>query len=220
MRRRTQSTRPPASARRHASVLRHGFSSRSRLLDAAIAVIAEFGVEQATIPAICAEAGIGQSTFEKDFVDLTDCMLTVFDELANVTLTRVRVALMGESSWEDGVRSALIALLELAEQRPNLARFMLGEPRVGDLPILTRRERLQCNLAAALDERRPRGSASSAFSATAAIDAAAASVRVLLRARTSQPLRELAPALTAMIVPPQLGAERASELVRREGLDS
>ncbi|HEX4435991.1 MAG TPA: hypothetical protein VH061_04275 [Solirubrobacteraceae bacterium] len=211
-RRRTQSSHPVVPAHHHDIGLRLSFSSRSRLVEAAVDVIAQSGVQRATIPAICAEAGLGERTFEEDFVDLTDCMLTVFDKLAGVTLTRMRAALSGEVCWEDGVRAALIALLELADDSPNLARFMLGAPRIGDLPILRRRERLQRHIAAVLEERRPPlpdGTPSPAFGASAVIAAAAAILHVRLAEQPRQPLRELAPSLTAMIVLPYLGSEGA-----------
>jgi AcrR family transcriptional regulator len=208
--------------------LRPSFPSRSRLVEAAVELIAESGVERATIPAICAEAGLGERTFEEDFVDLTDCMLTVFDKLADITLTRTRAALGGEACWEDGVRAALIALLELADESPNLAGFMLGAPRIGDLPILRRREQLQRQLAAALEEHRPPlpdGSPSPAFGATAVIAATAAILHTRLAEQPPQPLRELVPALTAMIVLPYLGAEGAraqmeSDVISPEGSGS
>lgn len=223
-RRRIQSSHSMVLAHGHDIGLRLSFSSRSRLVEAAIDVIAESGVERATISTICAGAGLGERSFEEDFVDLTDCMLTVFDKLADATLTCLRAALSGEACWEDGVRAALIALLELAEDSPNLARFMLGSPRIGDLPILIRREGLQRHLATVLEERRPPPadrSPSPAFGATAAISAAAAILHVRLAEQPPQPLRELAPALTAMIVLPYLGAEvareqMASDVISRE----
>jgi hypothetical protein len=105
---------------------------------------------------------------------------------------------------------------------------MLGAPRIGDLPILKSRENLQRHLAAALEERRPPlpdGSPSPAFGAVAVIAATTAILHVRLTEQPPQPLRELAPALTAMIVLPYLGAEGAraemeSGVISPEGLDS
>jgi AcrR family transcriptional regulator len=188
-----------------------------RLLDAAIVGIARSGSTDLSLPAICRAAGLRYDAFADSYADRTDLLLAVFDELAAHTVTVARIELLGHSRWDDGVRAALAALLELADRRPHLAAFLLGSAGPQDHLIHRRREHLRRRLALLLDEHRPAPAAgvpSPAFGSAAVVAATAAILRARLSARSKPRLGDLQAPLMAMIVLPYLGAEGARAEIR------
>ncbi|MFZ1153399.1 MAG: TetR/AcrR family transcriptional regulator [Solirubrobacteraceae bacterium] len=146
---------------------------RRRLLLAIGEVVAENGLEAATVGRICEQAGVSRRTFYELFEDRETCLLAAFDQAIERIAQKIAPAyvptLRGEGyskghavgavgrqggRWRKRLRVALSALLELFDAEPNLARLCIVEaPRAGP-ELLERRRHVLEALAAAVDEGR------------------------------------------------------------------
>ena len=99
-----------------------------RLVEAALLVIAEKGIETTVIDDVIATAGVSRGTFYNHFTDVHELMLSARDALVDEWLD---LALTAVAKVEDPAQSCAIALragLEVADDYPLLARFhiMIG----------------------------------------------------------------------------------------------
>jgi DNA-binding MarR family transcriptional regulator len=124
-------------------------------------------------------------------------------------------AFRAQEGWLDGVRAGLVALLELFDEEPVLARYLvLGSAQAGPVVLARRREVLE-RLAVLLDdERAPARSYPPALTACAVVSG----VLGVLDARLSEPrpgvLVELAGPLMSFTVMPFLGVRAARRELR------
>src|SRR3979490_1307417 len=88
---------------------------RSRLLAAAIEIVAEVGYPRASVAQLVARAGVSRKTFYEIFSDREDCFLAAFDHVVSEARMMARGAYERASGWQDGVRSALATLLALLD---------------------------------------------------------------------------------------------------------
>ena len=106
---------------------------RRRLLLALVEVLAEHGLESASIGRICKRAGVSRRTFYEIFDDRDECLLAAFDaaveRLSVPVLAAYRVpdAAQGRRgaqktpAWRERIRAALTALLEQFDAEPEIA---------------------------------------------------------------------------------------------------
>lgn len=185
---------------------------RARLLLAAQRVICEHGVEALTINAVCAEARASRSTFYAVFADRMDCLLDVFDESANTARAAILRAYRNGEDWVDGVRGALVELLDFLDRYPRLAHFMIVRSLAGDAPMLARRARLLSELADALESGSPApvaGTLPPPFGAEAIVGGVASILHARLLEDPMPSLIELSSSLMGVIVLPYLGVGAA-----------
>lgn len=100
--------------------------TRARLLDAALALIAEEGVGAASIRGICERAGYSQGAFYSNFVSKQDLLLAlVAGRLTGIA--QGLVDLIAETSELDvaGTLTALSARLGAASESPVLSRLVI-----------------------------------------------------------------------------------------------
>jgi AcrR family transcriptional regulator len=199
-----------------------GQEAREAILLAALAAIDASGVERVTVPDLCRAAEVEERVFSELFTDLTDCLLSVFDELAERVLIRARQACVGERRWVDGVREALTTLLELADAHPRLAHFMISESEGASAVLAGRRRRLRAELAVALDDWHPgtpRALEPGVLDADALVSTVIAVLHGRLLEHPTPPLVELRASLMGMLVLPYLGTDGSRrEIVRGEVL--
>jgi len=106
-----------------------GFDLRERILRATICSVAERGYAGTEVSEVVQRAGVPPETFERLFNDKEDCVLAAYDWVVDLILVRVAAAyeLGRTSSWSDGVRRGLEALLEAVAEQPGVARMALVE---------------------------------------------------------------------------------------------
>jgi AcrR family transcriptional regulator len=191
---------------------------RAALLWAAERLVRERGSHAVTVEAVCARAKRSRSAFYEVFADRTDCLLGVFDEVAERAERMMHTAYVEQGDWLDGVRDALSELLLALDRNPLLARFMLLDSAAGDPPMLGRRSRLLAQVAAAIDAARPPDTGDSRqapFGGEAVVGAIASILHGRLLEDPPPRLADLAGALMGVIVLPYLGAQAAREEVSR-----
>ena len=112
---------------------------RTRLLDAAFAIVAERGYERMTVRSVSGRAGASSKTFYDLFSDREDCFLAAFDlaidELAAVTLP----AFDAGSGWAGRIRDGLGALLESLDEDLALSLLVFVEALAAGPRVLARR---------------------------------------------------------------------------------
>jgi AcrR family transcriptional regulator len=114
---------------RHAPPLEVRLSvQRRRLFEAASAVFARLGYAEASAEAIAREAGMSKATFYEHFANKEECILALFDEAATeVTRALVNTPVDETASYEERVRGAIHAFLEILAEYPNESRTLLVE---------------------------------------------------------------------------------------------
>jgi AcrR family transcriptional regulator len=142
------------SARRSGSP-RHQASElhRERILSAMVQVASEHGTESATVPRVIARAGVSRKTFYGLFENRDDCLTALVDEAVATATVRVDAADDPQASWPDRVRAGLVALLELVDEQPRLARLCIAQA-LAHPTVLTERRDVLDMLTRIIDEGR------------------------------------------------------------------
>jgi len=186
---------------------------RSRMLAAASEAVAEVGYARMTIAQVIGRARVSRKTFYDVFTDREDCFLAAFDQAISRARLVATEAYENESSWRDGLRAALAALLTFMDEHPALARLCLVEALAAGDAVLERRAQVLDELAEVVDRGRfERNAARNPAPLTA--EGVVGGIVAVLHARLvedcSEPLSDLLGALMGMIVLPYLGARAAS----------
>jgi AcrR family transcriptional regulator len=139
-------------------VSRKGASTgaRERLIDAIAQVAGRLGYAQTTVADVIEAAGSSRSTFYEQFPDRDACLLAALDRVGEQTADEVRLALLANPS-RDPARSALGALLEFAEQRPEPARLLFVESLGAGTQALLARDALVDQIAVLVEGARGDG---------------------------------------------------------------
>jgi AcrR family transcriptional regulator len=106
-----------------------GFDPRERVLRSMIRSVAERGYAGTAVSEVIERAGVPPAIFDRLFTDKDDCVLAAYDWAVEPILERVATAydLGAASSWSEGVRGGLEALLEAIAEQPDTARMALVE---------------------------------------------------------------------------------------------
>jgi AcrR family transcriptional regulator/DNA-binding MarR family transcriptional regulator len=127
---------------------------RSRLLDAAFAVVAEQGYRRMTVRRVSDRAGVSNKTFYDLFSDREDCFLAAFDYAISQLTAVVVPAWEGERDWAAGIRAGLGALLDFLDEEPALRQLVFIEALGAGPRVLARRAEILDSLAGPVDEGR------------------------------------------------------------------
>jgi AcrR family transcriptional regulator len=219
--------RPSCAQREGGHVLE---MQRRRLLLAYMEVLAEHGLQGASVDRICKRAGVSRRTFYDLFIDREACFVAAFELALDGIAAEVVPAYMGQGrtrrapGWRERVRAALTALLELFDSEPGLVRMCVVETLKAGPTILERRRAVLEVAAAAVDEgrREGRGVPPPPLTAEATVGGVVSVIHARLVTgvpaaiggpRTgehgAQPLVELVNPLMSMIVHPYLGPAAA-----------
>jgi AcrR family transcriptional regulator len=185
-----------------------------RLLSAVGEVLAEGGVEAATVGSISRRAGVSRRTFYEVFEDREACFLAAFEKAIERIGEEVGPAYAREATWSAKVRAGLLALLEQFDEQPDLARMCVVETLRAGPTVLTCRRRVLATLIATVEQGGVEGRSGSEplpLMAEGVVGGAVAVVHARLL-DGDQPLVELANPLAAMILHPYMG----SGVARRE----
>jgi AcrR family transcriptional regulator len=183
-----------------------------RLLLAIGEVVAEEGLEQASVARVCKRAGVSRRTFYDLFEDSEACLLEAFEQAVASIAEDVRRAYEGEQKWSARIRAGLSVLLGVLDSNRSVAWLCVVEaPRAG-MKIAESRRRVLDVLIAAIDEGRcesKQGGALSPVAAQGIVGGCLAVIQASLMERDHGPLVELVNPLMGMIVQPYLGAQAA-----------
>lgn len=191
---------------------------RARMLSAAIEAIKENGYSHLTVAQVIARAKVSRKTFYDLFEDREDCFLAVFEVTVGQLGSRVIEAYQGESSWRDGMRVGVAALLSFIDEDPELARLCVVDALGGGARVLAERARVIAALREAVDLGREGsgiGSEPPGVTAEGVVGAVLAVLHTRLLERSREPYIELHGPLMSMIVLPYMGARVASSELRR-----
>jgi AcrR family transcriptional regulator len=111
-------------------------------LRAVVQVLAERGFAGTTIGLVVTQARVSTRTFYQLFDGLEECLIAIMDSVLEHAIALVSRELQGADCWQDGVRSALAAVLVYFDREPELARVCIVETLAGGPVVLAHRERL------------------------------------------------------------------------------
>jgi AcrR family transcriptional regulator len=193
---------------------------RARMLAALVEVANEHGAANVTVAHVVGRSGVSRRTFYEIFEDHEDCFLAAFDDAIEEIAALVVPAYEGAAKWQERIRAALTALLELLEYERGTCRLVIVETLGAGPGALERRRRVLAHVIAAIDEGRSdarQGDGPPALTAEGVVGA----VLSVLHARLSpvvggllaSPPRDLGSPVRAPAVP--AGPRKAAEVPER-----
>jgi AcrR family transcriptional regulator len=192
------------------------------MLAAAVETVAEVGYARMTVAQVISRARVSRKTFYDVFADREDCFLCAFKQALGQASMLAREAYDRESSWCDGIRSALARLLGLMEDQPNLARLCVVEALGAGERVLEYRARALDRFARVIDQGRFVSEAAGEPPDVTA-EGIVGAVFAVLHARVldggTESLTDLQGPLMSMIVLPYLGTGAASREMSRPLVD-
>src|ERR1700722_12111550 len=183
-----------------------GEMQRRRLLLAVGEVLADGGVEAATVGSISRRAGVSRRTFYEVFEDREACFLAAFEQAIERIGEDIGPAYDRQDTWSAAIRAGLLALLEQFDEHPELARMCVVETLRAGPEVLRRRCRVIEALVAVVDKGRAVAESEPLPLTAEGVVGGALSVLHARLLENGGPLVELANPLTAMILPPYVGS--------------
>jgi len=187
------------------------------MLSAVVETVEEGGYARTTGSHVICRARVSRKTFDDVFANREDCFLAAFEQALFKATMLAREAYDSESSWQEGIRSALARVLMLMDGEPRLARFVVVDSLAAGATVLRRRAQVLGELAQIIDEGRLHGDVAGELPRLTG-ELVVASVLGLLYGRLleecEEPLTDLLAPLMGAIVLPYLGAKAARELSR------
>lgn len=191
---------------------------RDRIITATVQALEEVGFAQLTISKIIGRAMLSRTTFYEVFADREDCFLGTFEQILAEVLPGVGLAYSSQSDWRDGVRAALVVLLELMDRSPGFARLFVQESLGGGERMLRRRAEVVDEIARVIDGGRSVATAPGPPMLTARV-LVGGILEVLhthLLSNDPESFTALLGPFMYMIVLPYLGAAAATQELGRE----
>jgi AcrR family transcriptional regulator len=195
---------------------------RRRLLLAFVEVLAEQGLEHASVGRVCKRAGVSRRTFYEIFDDRDECLLAAFDAAVERLTQPVVAAYEGRLPWRERVRAALTILLEGLDAEPDVARMCVVETLKAGPAVAERRAVVLGVLVAAVEQGRDearRGNEPPPLAGQGVVGGALSVIHARLADAQAnghpQLLIDLTGALMAMIVHPYLGSAAARRELER-----
>jgi AcrR family transcriptional regulator/DNA-binding MarR family transcriptional regulator len=205
---------------------------RARMLAALVDVVAERGAASLTVTHVVARSGVSRRTFYEIFEDREDCLLAALENAVARIARGVQEAYGQPEAWRVRIRAALVVLLELLDDDPDVARLLIVESLAAGPRALAYREQVLAPIIAAVDEGRieaKRGSGPPPLTAASVVGGVLSVLHSRLLADTpgsriadanssqagSTGLVELTSSLMSMIVLPYLGQAAAQKEMER-----
>ncbi len=197
------------------------------MLAATVEAVEQVGYARLTVAQVIGRAKVSRKTFYDVFLDREDCFLAAFNEAVARMQAIATEAYEGESSWREGMRAGLVALLVFLNAEPGLARLCIVEALGAGPRVLDRRAEVLGQLREVVDRGRTEGGGRSTRAASSSkraratrepaeitaegvVGAVFAVLHTRLLAGGKRPLTDLVGPLMSMIVLPYLGARVAS----------
>jgi AcrR family transcriptional regulator len=198
---------------------------RSRLLGAAIGVLARPGYTGFTVAAVCEHAGVSRRTFYEVFENHEQCFAAILADAEQCASGVIADLDLGRLAWSERMRMGLWAILCLVDEDPALAKACLAESQHAGGLVQARREQIVAQLVDALDQGRAQGTGASATSRLTA-EALVGAISSVIATRIAQAhrddgvaggpgVRSLLGELVGMIVLPYQGPAAARKQIER-----
>ncbi len=175
-----------------------------------------------TVADILTRAGVSRRVFYDLYRDRDECLLDAFEWGLQLAGAEMYAAYSRESRWQDGVREALGALLELLDREPVLARLCIVQALGAGGPVLQRRTEALETLGEYVDRGRLESACRTEppeMAAEGVVGAVLAVIHTRLLAAGGQsdprPLSELRGPLMSLILLPYMGAAKAGRELNR-----
>jgi AcrR family transcriptional regulator len=192
-----------------------GQIQRTRILAAVAQVADAQGVANLTVADVVTRAGVSRRTFYETFSDCEDSLLAALQDAVTRASARVLPAYEAERGpWRARIRAGLVALLQLFDEQPHMARLLVVEWLAAGARALERRQLLLAQLASAVDAgrgaRSDTGAAVPELTAEGVVGAVASLLHARLLSRQADArLIGFTNPLMAVIVLPYLGPAAA-----------
>ena len=191
---------------------------RGRMLAAAVQAIEEAGYARLTVAQVISRAKVSRKTFYDIFADREDCFLAAFEQVLSQARVIAEGAYERESSWSEGVRSALARLLMFMDAEPGLANLCIVESLAAGERVLQRRTEAFDELVGVIEKGRSLTAGAREPPALTAEGVFGGILEVihrrLLNAEQESLMSLLGP-LMSIIVLPYLGGAAASQELKR-----
>ena len=128
--------------------------TRAAIMEAMLAASGELGYRDVAIHHVLERYGGHRVQFWQYFADKEECFAVAYASWIDRLTTELVAAALAAGDWRRGVRAALIALFEFADERPDVARALLIEADVAGGAALAKREETIERLGEALDSAR------------------------------------------------------------------
>jgi AcrR family transcriptional regulator len=195
---------------------------RGRMLAATVQAIAEAGYARMTVAQVISRAKVSRKTFYEVFADREDCFLAAFEQVLSQARVIAQGAYERESSWSEGVRSALARLLMFMDAEPGLANLCIVESLAAGERVLQRRTEAFDELVGVIEKGRSLTAGAREPPALTAEGVLGGILEVihrrLLNAEQESLMSLLGP-LMSIIVLPYLGGAAASQELKRTAAD-
>jgi AcrR family transcriptional regulator len=192
-------------------------AQRGRILTAVAEIVCQCGPESLTVAQIVARAGVSRRTFDALFADPADCPVAAFEYAVMLAEKRAGTAYRSQSSWLESMRAGLATVLQLADERPELAWLCIVHALSARGPLTERWRELTQALVDAIELRAPEAVDNRVrpWTAYAVVGEALGTVYERLRAAPTPTLSPLLNPLMALIVGPYLGPAAAQRELTR-----
>jgi AcrR family transcriptional regulator len=191
---------------------------RRRMLAATVQAIEEAGYARMTVAQVISRAKVSRKTFYEVFADREDCFLAAFEQVLSQARVIALQAYERESSWSEGVRSALARLLMFMDAEPGLANLCIVESLAAGERVLQRRTEAFDELVGVIEKGRSLTAGAREPPALTAEGVLGGILEVihrrLLNAEQESLMSLLGP-LMSIIVLPYLGGAAASQELKR-----
>lgn len=190
------------------------------------------GASSVTVARVIARSRVSRRLFYELFADVEDCLLATFDWAIGQARALAVEAYSAETSWHEGLRAGLAALLRFFDEQPLLAQLCVVHAAGGGPRVLERRSRVIAELCEVVDRGRSEASGNRVPGPVVAEGVVGAVLAVLYTrllargaggaargyaepAREEPALTELHGELMNLILLPYLGAGVAGRELRR-----
>lgn len=195
-------------------------NQRDRLAAATIAVVAENGLNEATIAQICAAASVSRRTFYAYFSSKEECFFAAYDTVVRYLCTETDAVAADQVTWPGKVAAKLQAGLEFFAGNPDLAKFCLAVPQQAGAGAAARyrlaADRVLANLRDGMPPPPATKSPPEAVAASLAGGMAALVMRKVDRGE-GESLPDLLPDLLELFLAPYLGRPEAVQVAQAAG---
>jgi len=141
-------------ARRAESAGRDDDPTRAEIMEAMLAASGELGYREVAVRQVLERYGGHRVQFWQHFASKEECFAIAYATWVDRLTTELVTAALAAGDWRRGMRAALIALFEFADERPEVARALLIEADVAGGGALAKREETIERLGEALDSAR------------------------------------------------------------------
>jgi AcrR family transcriptional regulator len=196
-----------------------GAEERARITTALVEIAGARGFRQTRLRDVLDAAGVSAEDFHRDFLDLEDCFVKVWQDLTAEHADLMATAYVRNPEWRQRMRAMAEATLGFLQADRNRARFLVLEVIDAGETARALRDRAIAGQAALIDEGRCLLAEPEVVPASVAHHVAGAINEMLIRAVRSGELFEATRAVDELMflaVRPYLGHEVALEELRHD----